>query len=497
MLRHRSPLFTVALCVVATLSSCEPRTVEIQGLDELTSEIRSQRLLNRRRDGDAQRGAGDPNIEAKQIHLAMDPLREALAQLASSQRDLSGRQATLTQEMRRWTQLLVASMQSGDSEEAKKLSKRLADLENTIAAQDVRHREVEEMLGSALDRTADQLEDFLKRLGAGLTDSGTEKAQEAKPTNGPDDAVKAATPRTAAPPAGGQAGAPDKQPPRPSDAPPARSSRANGDGEQASLDWLWLTLALLSMGAGIVLLRGNRKRSRVTPAARSPVVDPALQESSLATGESAWPQALAEDPEKQPAPDGEADPEIEELWATAALLGEAIGRLKETSDPSAPDDPTSRAAPELDELDDIVIVADAGIDADAHIDARRGADFEVVQDASDSPPSGDPMRSQQIEAARPSLVEQAAAPTAAEDRPELLESTGLKAPLTCRLSLPSSPQTEDRVRRLLGADPRVLISPAPQIHSAMGGLEVSFALIPGLPDGERSLLEQQLRETCA
>ena len=431
----------------------------------------------------------------------MDPLREALAQLASSQRDLSGRQATLTQEMRRWTQLLVASMQSGDSEEAAKLSKRLADLENTIAAQDVRHREVEEMLGSALDRTADQLEDFLKRLGAGLTDSGTEKAQEAKATNGPDDAGKAATPRTAAPPAGGQAGAPDKQPPRPSDAPPARSSGANGDGEQASLDWLWLTLALLSMGAGVVLLRGNRKRSRVTPAARAPLVDPAPQESSPATGESAWPQALAEDPEKQPAPDSEAapeaDPEIEELWATAALLGEAIGRLKQTGDPSDPDDPTSRAAPELDELDDIVIVADAGIDADAHIDAGRGADFEVVQDASDSPPSADSMRSQQIEAARPSLVEQAAAPTAAEGRPELLESTGLKAPLTCRLSLPSSPQTEDRVRRLLGADPRVLISPAPQIHNAMGGLEVSFALIPGLPDGERSLLEQQLRETCA
>ena len=53
--------------------------------------------------------------------------------------------------------------------------------------------------------------------------------------------------------------------------------------------------------------------------------------------------------------------------ATAALLGEAIGRLKQTGDPSDPDDPTSRAAPELDELDDIVIVADAGIDAAAHL----------------------------------------------------------------------------------------------------------------------------------
>ena len=85
------------------LAACEPRTIEIQGLDELTREIRSQRLQTSLRQPTA---AKSQAISGEQIQAAMLPLRDVLTQIGASQRDLSERHAALTLEMRRWTQLL-------------------------------------------------------------------------------------------------------------------------------------------------------------------------------------------------------------------------------------------------------------------------------------------------------------------------------------------------------------------------------------------------------
>ena len=474
MIRLLEVVAGVALgAVCLSSSSCQPQAIEIAGLAELTSEIRSQRLLQRSRLS-AGEGGAPRAIPSEQVQAALSPLREVLQQLAASQKDLSGRQAILTQEMQRWTQLLVESMQSKGSEDAAKLTKRLADLEQLIASQDKRHREVEALLGAALDHTADQLEDFLKRLGADLPDvTSPPPEQPGAPKTG--DAAGATPP---APGAG-----PIKDAVEGKDPPPTKASGSGrtpkvGDGEQrASLEWLWSTLAVMSLISGILLLRGQRpQRPLVKPKAVAiPTEDP---EGAATPG--------------QPASSANAsakDPEAEELWATAALLGEAIGRLKQSQEQPGEGGPA---------------------DAPASVEGLTGAAGNFSQ--------GSPLESQEAEVDRSiedlfvvgaDLATEPTSSDRTEDRPDTAapETPAPATPApgrevaqpleTCRVQLRASQQAEVRVRHLLGQDPRVMVTPAPQIEHSMGQLEVSFALIPGVPDGERSLLEQQLRETGA
>ena len=59
------------------------------------------------------------------------------------------------------------------------------------------------------------------------------------------------------------------------------------------------------------------------------------------------------------------------------------------------------------------------------------------------------------------------------------------------------PAARERVLAVLDGDPRVLVQPPPAVLASAGLLEVSFVLLPGLPAGEQSLLEQRLRDAVA
>ena len=104
-----------------------------------------------------------------------------------------------------------------------------------------------------------------------------------------------------------------------------------------------------------------------------------------------------------------------------------------------------------------------------------------------------------IDAHAPSLVNTPEEPVTVITIPPASAHTAARhtssAPITCHLHLSGDEHAEGRVRNILGRDPRVLVSPAPQVRTGMGELEVSYALLPGLTAGERSLLEQQLRDT--
>ena len=550
----------------ALFTACEPRTVEVQGLDELTAEIRSQRLLNRQR---AKAGVGSNGatveVRAAQIQLAMAPLRDVLTQLATSQSELSGRQATLTQEMRRWTQLLVQSMQSERSDEASKLSERLAELEKSIAEQDKRHRKVEELIGSALDNTADKLELFLNRVGA-TTDSATSEAVSPKgggqptPATGPTgngEANSAGIPKvptgTGAPPAvkkaaGGQA--PEASAPPTTGQPDG--SAGNMASQRSSLAWLW-GLAVMSLVSGFVLLF-SKKRGQ--PLAIAPEMQFAPEQPSVGDGPRT-PQTITEArpassyhgvgdhetdelvtgdvllgdlasgelPHDAQAEGQEADgidkhdkPEIEELWAAAALLGEAIGRLKQTGEPIPPELGGQQPLPEtpdsdreqaevfprnsvghaqIDEVDAVRTLGLPGPDR-SPVDGKQ-SDGALTSDDHTDDTVIDLGHPGDIDAHDPSLVHTPEEPVTVITIPPASAHTAARhtssAPITCHLHLSGDEHAEGRVRNILGRDPRVLVSPAPQVRTGMGELEVSYALLPGLTAGERSLLEQQLRDT--
>tara|TARA_R110002072_G_scaffold100429_3_gene221188 strand:+ start:90656 stop:92635 length:1980 start_codon:yes stop_codon:yes gene_type:complete len=654
----------------ALFASCEPRKVEIQGLDELTAEIRSQRLQNRQRGASAESA---PAFRGEQIKTALAPLRDVLQQLGSSQRELSTRQATLTQELQRWAQLLVQSMpseqgqpdsnQAERNEEATKLSQRLAALEKTIAEQDQRHRHVEALLGTALDHTADQLEQFLKRVGADIgepipTDnqpnpatgaSGKDEANANSgatppPTTGSQPARRAGGNPAGSSRAGGNpaGSSPARGNPAPSSKQPSNTEAGKATGgqspqkpapsgggqtsdsleakasQQGSMEWLW-GLAGVSLLSGIVLLL-TKKRSRPLSMApemqyapqQQPAVDSRpdlaagfattanaaddgvgsidLSEFDVAGSDLAHPEVGGRDADSSDDIAGvdssDADshtadtPEVEELWAAAALLGEAIGRLKHTGEAMPPElggqhplpevpheDPTGAQAEQYSgatadqdandalDLDEIFVIdEDDEVDAamfaeseaqpgsDLHADVAAAIDTELgaiqalgfpeqgfeeqrfreqgfpesatldsaTPDSGHTPSdaedehSGEPEALAQNNASATPPVSDVANDSAPVQSPYRPPASGQPAarhasssPVTCRLNLSGDEEAEGRVRRILGRDPRVLVSPAPQVRTGMGELEVSFALLPGLTAGERSLLEQQLRDTVA
>jgi len=302
---------------------------------------------------------------------------------------------------------------------------------------------------------------------------------------------------------------------------------------------------------------------------------PEMQFAPQADPSSHWhadldPQQLATEPPfaSVPTADDEVrdEPEVEELWAAAALLGEAIGRLKHTGEamppelggaqalPEAPEDQhaaallgeellgeelqpnvarqpsTEQVAIEVDcDLADLLVIDDdeqidpvvfadpaAAPWPDSLLDltGANGIEFDAVQ-ALGLPdperPRSVPTTHQTTPVVTP-LVDTVApqrAPGSIADvshpkgyvstasTPQRAARHASSSPITCRLHFPANQKAEGLLRGLLGRDPRVLVTPAPEVRNMMGELEVSFALLPGLPAGERSLLEQQLRDTVA
>jgi len=319
-----------------------------------------------------------------EVATAMAPLREGLGALTAAQRDQAERQLVLAQEMQRWQQLLVEAIGASRADEAKAQAQRLATLEQQLREQDARHREVEALLQRALDHTSDRLEQFLQRL-QGLT---PEPPAPPSPANG-----RAADPSPAAPAGAGNA--------------PGERRVGVGRSTFPATRWAWLVVTVIGAGVAFVCLRRARRD--------------ALQPTVATTG--------------TPPPDSGQDRSAEEIWAAAALLGEAVGRLREGRAGATP----SPAGGEQ----ELFVVVDEG-------------DPLLQPEPSPTPP------------ARPS-------------------------PPAAFIVRCGSAAGEARVFALLAADARVLRRPAPASCAVGDGRGVRFHLLPGLPGGEQAELLANLR----
>lgn len=138
-----------------------------------------------------------PVVDPGQVTTALSPLRETLTALVREQGELRERQLQLTQELQRWATTAPAAT-AAPKGEVEALAARLQQLEAALQAQAARHREVEAMLGDALDKTSERLDDFLRRLGSPptpkLPDKPGEGGASPAPVPGTPDRPDAATP---------------------------------------------------------------------------------------------------------------------------------------------------------------------------------------------------------------------------------------------------------------------------------------------------------------
>ncbi len=397
-------------CSLALAASC----ARDEGNVELASELRALRLQLRTQSPAA--------IDHQAVGAAMAPLREVLDGLASSQRELQGKQLALTQEMQRWSQLLVDSTAGSHAEQGKALAARLQQLEAALQQQGERHREVEALLQGALDRTTDRLEAFLKQM-EGLKPSAAGGAgRDSQPASTPlPEPVTA--PKEAAGPAGGVVSA---------------------EPRKAALSpWLWSLLALGATGVSVLCWRAAAGGHRAAS-------------SRAAHGAAAEPE-----------------PATQDLWEAAALLGEVVGRLRAAATPGQPVATTEPALQDEQvtggEIDDLFVLDDEPVPF-----VKAGPIAESVPAApTRMTPTAPP------------------APSAAGPRYEM------PASVTCRFRPRDLLAASAELLRILAADPRVLRRPEPKLTPLGSTLEVSFVPMPGLPPGERSQLEQRLRDAVA
>ena len=162
----------------------------------------------------------------------------------------------------------------------------------------------------------------------------------------------------------------------------------------------------------------------------------------------------------------------EEIWAAAALLGEAVDRLRNQQS-----SPAASGSASASESADALGSSAVGATEDEEVYVVDGLDDEGLDD--DEGPSSE------LTSLSPALPA------------TKLPGRGQPLRVTCRLRPRDVTTASHVVLALLKADPRVLRRPEPSLHDTAGELLVSFALVPGLPAGERSVLEQRLRDCVA
>ena len=415
---------------------------------EIAAELRALRavLVQQQKQGAGAQPTAPSVADRTQITTALQPLREVLDGLAQSQRDLQTRQVTLTQEMQRWSQLLVETATGARQEEAKAMTQRLQQLEKTLQEQDKRHREVEALMQGALERTADRLEDFLRRL-EGTVQPGQPPDSTGTPASKPP--IK----NGAEPAPGGNGAPPAAGAPLPAT---GGGEEDNGSGRvgavrpprQWSVFWWTLPLVLAASLCVAFLLRLKRLSNRSFVAA-----------AATRKGGKREPSLLARDL------DG-----VQEIWAAAGLLSEAVDRLKQTSAPQQqpqqlqqPPQPAAAAADGVDLAEVSVLGEESG---------KRVA-----------PPAP-------------------AAPEPAATRPAPSRaSLGTVNPprntaVRCRIP-GAGARSQAELLRLLADDSRVLRRPEPVMTTTPTAVEVAFDVLPGLPASERSQIEQRLRDAVS
>ena len=146
---------------------------------------------------------------------------------------------------------------------------------------------------------------------------------------------------------------------------------------------------------------------------------------------------------------------VEEIWAAAAMLGEAVGRLRQTEgvDPSLsnPIDRPPEVQMEGVKLDDVFVLDEE----------------EPLHEPGPAPVVMLPV---------------------SKPRPD---------ELACHLRATDPTRAMACVLRVLGDDPRVLRRPRPTVVVSADGIDVHFAVLPALPAGERSQLRQRLADAVA
>lgn len=366
---------------------------------EIAAEVRALREALRRT------SPGEPGAaeEAARWAAVLQPMREALKTLAAEQRQLAEKQLALTQELQRWSQLLVESTSAARRDESSALTARLHLLETALKEQNTRQRETEAVLQKALDHTADRLEDFLKRLER--TPADTTPPTDALPA-GP--AVPEPAPKSV-----GTVGAPRRR-----------------AGTTAA--WWWVGTAAAVAGLGVAWAVRSRRQS--------------VREAGPAGATSVLPEARA------------ASQDVQEIWAAAALLGEAVGRLREShTNPAAA--PTAEP-----------IAEPRGPHASVERPpAEAEEEFVVLDD----------------ELLHPAI---SGVPAPRRQPPESS---------VCRIRTDDPARAMQAALLVLADDPRVLRRPEPSVRCGRDSVEVTFRAVPGLPAGERVHLEQRLRDVCA
>jgi hypothetical protein len=421
---HRVGLAALAACFVACSDPGNDPSLEV------AAELRALRTMLQTNGGSTARTA--PVVDRELITNALSPLREALEGLGAEQKELQIRQLALTQELQRWSQLLAQTVTSQSHSEAEALTARLQQLEAALKAQDTRHREVEALMGGALDRTADRLEDFLKRL------------EPASPPRTSEPRTEGATPGAGVP-----------QPTAPETASGTKIGAVPRTRRQATTGW-WIALLSLATAVGIGFAWRLRRSGAVSSG--SPV-------TGLTAGQSPT--------------DGTPifDQGVDEIWAAAALLGEAVGRLREAepaTEMRAPEPADSNSAP------------DSGpVEPD---EWPEGDDLFVIDE--DEEPYNAPADEEGAVPATPANVARAVPQVILppKDRP---------AELACRLRAADPGRAMADLMLLLASDPRVLRRPQPTVSLHADMIEVHCSVLPALPAGERGQLEQRLRDAVA
>ncbi|MBL8737349.1 MAG: hypothetical protein JNL12_13045 [Planctomycetes bacterium] len=233
-------------------------------------------------------------------------------------------------------------------------------------------------------------------------------------------------------------------------APPPRQSRV----------WLWVGLLGLSLAASAVLFGlAWRMRGAARPGGAARDVG-----SDVPLGIRAQPSTS----------EVAAEPGADRLWAAAALLGEAVEtlRARQTAAQERPSVPPSDTLDDL-SIEDLFVVE--GLDEASlpdELEPDRGP--AALPAAAPAPPKA--------------AVAASSEPSAKRAVPE---------EVTVRMRPKDGKAAQHDLLRILHGDPRILQRPAPRLEAQGGQLVVRFALLPGLPAGERSVLEQRLRDSVA
>ena len=400
-------------------SRCRPMVVAIAALahscapdpavQQLVEEVRAARMQRRAESTSA------PTVQATRdlVEATVAPVGEVLSSVSKAQRELAGRQAELAAELQRWTQLVATEAAPEDGALLASLQQRLQALEAALAAERVRQDELESTVGAVVTRLSDQLTDFLGRLET-LQEHRLEAAVE-----------------------------------------PLVTRREDASDRPSNLWPLW-GVAFLAIGAGVWLMlpstsaRAGKRRERAALAPTAPPDEP--------TPRDAGPTADSR------------EPDVEQLWHTAAMLGEAIGKIKRADAgqvlPASTRPPAAPAA-----ANQATVASGASAAGASSPDAADPGDRAPVSGADRGDADAD----------------------ASGPRPRPGFPSGS---VSWSLRVRDASAVQARLLQMLRRDRRVLRQPTPVVEVAGDSLNVAFAWMPETPAGERALLEQKLREAA-